>query len=177
MSENLNNLTTDEAHYYALESIIMDASMGLIPCHDYLHAFYQAQGKTLPEPKQELVHHLNHSRRLLHEGEAFKRIQRVFAKYGVKTPIGLEDLPIYWGLALEKLLDEINWVEPVPEESRVVCQWDFIQPFGAYLSIQYPRYFKPRDPEWPAIGSYLVFLHRLLEPGPFTEHARYCEFF
>ncbi len=157
------------AHLKALNGIQQHVVMGRIPMYDYTCEFSNHSGETTPNPSVALIQFLNSTEKISDSGEHLLCIQNSYTKMGISTPIGIEDLPIWWAHPI------INQFKN-PRAAEVMC-WDSVFLQGAFLDIQFPSPVDSDDSNWPKIGSALMQMHRNFIPGPFTRDYQLEEFF
>lgn len=163
------HLLNRSVHSKSLKGIQQHADIGRIPMLDYACEFAQGTGQPMPESCVALIQFLCETEKIKDDKECLTRIHAAYTKFGIQSPIGIEDLPIWW---TPSIINELNM-----PESKVVMNWNSVFLQGAFLDLQYPDPIDMNHEDWPIVGAALMRLHQNLIPGPFTPEAQLEEFF
>ncbi len=164
-----NDPQPKDAHLKSLKGIQQHAAIGRVPMLDYACEFAQNTYELMPDSSVSLIQFLHGTEMIKDNAETLTRIQEAYSKLGLQTPVGIEDLPAWWGSTIMHELEK-----PMASE---VMKWDSVFLQGAFLDIQYPSPIYSDDYDWPEIGAALMRMHQMFIPGPFTTEAQLTEFF
>ena len=168
-----------DVHYEALWKLPSpDREIGRLPCLDYVHDFYQLAGlRLLPQlPGVESI--LNQCPTVGSDPDTLRYLESAYALNGISVPIGIEDLPVWWGRVIADHILAADWQEDDPVNVNAVYEWTVVLRQGPCLEVHFPYSLPPRNRKvhWCEIGAVILHLNQLLEPGLFTSQSRLSEY-
>lgn len=177
MKESHYNSDEATAHYVAFHKLPEEErQIGHLNCRDYLIDLHEEMSEIAPSPSRELFELLDTMPAIRSDVAESDLLVQAFEHSHLEIPTGLLDLPLTWAYPIREMILDTHWPAYPNCHIKDVFGWDMVLRMGSHLHLIYPQPLSDQSSHWCDVGSFILQLHRRIEPGPYTPAGRICEF-